>query len=165
MFREMRRKNQALSDEENIAILNKCTSGVLAVCEDDGYPYAVPLSYVYDDSKIFFHCALTGHKLDAIANSDKVSFCVIDSDNVVSERFTTRFRSVIIFGRARILDDEAEKLNALEKLAARYSPDHEEARLQEIDKKIKLLHMVEISIEHMTGKESGELARERLSQA
>ena len=52
MFREMRRKKQALSNEENLAILMRGTSGVMAVSGDDDYPYAVPLSYVYHDSKI-----------------------------------------------------------------------------------------------------------------
>lgn len=100
MFREMRRKKQVLSLEENIAVLNRGTSGVLAVSGDDGYPYAVPLSYVYHDNTLFFHCAKTGHKLDAIARNEKVSFCVIDKDDVVSAEYTSYFRSVIVFGRA-----------------------------------------------------------------
>ena len=77
MFREMRRNRQILTQAECEAILAACTNGVLAVSGDDGYPYAVPLSYVYRDNKIFFHCAKTGHKLDAIARNEKVSFCVV----------------------------------------------------------------------------------------
>ena len=161
MFREMRRKKQILSLEENIDILNKGTSGVLAVYGDNDYPYAVPLSYVYDDTKIYIHCAKTGHKLDAIARNNKVSFCVVDQDNVVPQEYTTYFRSIIAFGRARILENEAEKRNALEKLAARYSPDHEQGRLQEIDKLINQVCLVEIAIDHLTGKEAIELVREK----
>ena len=164
MFREMRRKNQALSLEECILILNNGTSGVLAVSGDNDYPYAVPLSYVYHDSKIFFHCAISGHKLDAIARNEKVSFCVIDQDNVVPQEYTTYFRSVIVFGKARILEDEAEKRSALEKLAARYSPDYEQGRLQEIDKQLKRVCVVELAIEHMTGKEAIELVRTKQHQ-
>ncbi len=66
MFREMRRKRQALSAQECIALLEKGSSGVLALEGDGGYTYAVPLSYLYEDNKIYFHCAKTGHKLDAI---------------------------------------------------------------------------------------------------
>ena len=66
MFREMRRKKQALSQEACSVVLEKGTSGVLAVSGDNDYPYAVPLSYVYDGEKIYFHCAKSGHKLDAI---------------------------------------------------------------------------------------------------
>ena len=158
MFREMRRKKQALSSEENIAVLNRGTSGVLAVSGDDGYPYAVPLSYVYHDRRIFFHCAKTGHKLDAVARNQKVSFCVIDQDKVVPQESTTYFRSVIVFGKARVLEDEAEKRSALEKLAAKYSPAQEQDRLREIDQQFGRVCVVEITIEHMTGKEAKKLA-------
>ena len=103
MFREMRRKKQALSNEENLAILMRGTSGVMAVSGDDDYPYAVPLSYVYHDSKIYFHCAASGHKLDAMRRNPKVSFCVIDRDEVIPQEYTTYFRSVIVFGTVRIL--------------------------------------------------------------
>lgn len=108
MFREMRRKQQQLSPRENDEILRRCTSGVLAVAGDGGYPYAVPLSYVYQDGKLWFHGAVTGHKLDAVLQNDKVSFCVIDQDEVVPEKLTSAYRSVIVFGRARVLEDEAE---------------------------------------------------------
>ncbi len=83
MFREMRRKRQALDAEEMADVLHKGTSGVLALSGDDGYPYAVPISYVYDGNKIFFHCAKSGHKLDAIHRNAKASFCVIDQDQIV----------------------------------------------------------------------------------
>jgi len=161
MFREMRRKKQILSLQDSIAILNRGTSGVLAVSGDDEYPYAVPLSYVYHGSKLYFHCAKTGHKLDAIVRNNKVSFCVIDADQVVPQEYTTYFRSVIIFGRARILNDEGEKRAALETLAAKYSPNEEQGRLQEIDKLFNQTCLVEIEIDHMTGKESIELVKKR----
>ncbi|NWJ49192.1 MAG: pyridoxamine 5'-phosphate oxidase family protein [Chloroflexi bacterium] len=164
MFREMRRKKQILSLEESIAVLNNGTSGVLAVSGDNDYPYAVPLSYVYHDSKIFFHSSKTGYKLDAIARNNKVSFCVIDQDNVVPEEYTTYFRSVIVFGKARILEDEVEKRSALEILAARYSPDHEQGRLQEIDDLFKPVCVVELAIEYMSGKEAIELVRKKQGQ-
>lgn len=57
MFREMRRKKQVLCQEDCTAILTQGTSGVLALAGDGGYPYAVPLSYVYHNRKIYFHCA------------------------------------------------------------------------------------------------------------
>ncbi|NLL77078.1 MAG: pyridoxamine 5'-phosphate oxidase family protein [Clostridiales bacterium] len=163
MFREMRRKKQILSIEECITILEGGTSGVLALSGDNDYPYAVPLSYVYSDSKIFFHCAKEGHKIDAIARNNKVSFCVIDKDDVLPQKYTTCFRSVIAFGNARILEEENEKRNALEKLAARYSPDHEQGRLQEIDRLFQQVCMIELDIEHLTGKEAIELVREKNS--
>ncbi len=161
MFREMRRKKQILSEGECIDVLQRGTSGVLAVSGDDGYPYAVPLSYAYHDSKIFFHCAKTGHKIDSIARNEKASFCVIDKDSVVPEEYTSYFRSVIVFGKARIIEDEAQARNAIERLAKRYSPEQEQGRLKEIDRLMAQLCMIELDIEHMSGKEAIELVRQK----
>ena len=99
MFRDLRRSRQALSPEECGEILCHGTSGVLALAGDDGYPYAVPLSYVYAGGKLYFHCAKAGHKLDAIARNPKGSFCVIHQDQVVPETYTTHYRTVIAFGK------------------------------------------------------------------
>ena len=93
------------------------------------------LSYVYAGDRIYFHCAKQGHKLDAIARQDKVSFCVIDQDRVVPEAYTSYFRSVIAFGRARILEEEGEVRRAIELLAERYFPEDEAGRLQEIERR------------------------------
>lgn len=161
MFREMRRKNQKMSFEECEATLSRGTSGVLALLGDDGYPYAVPLSYVYHQGKIFFHCAVQGHKIDAIRNCDKASFCVIDQDKVVPEAYTTYFRSVIAFGRIRIMEDPAEKLMAIDRLAARYRPGCEDARKAEIEGALHRMCMLELEIEHLSGKEAIELVRAR----
>lgn len=108
-FRAMRRKRQQLSEEESIGILQKATAGTLALLGDGGYPYAVPISYVYADGKLYFHSALSGHKVDAIKNCDKASFCVIEKDDVQPAKYTTYFRSVIPFGRIHIIEDEQEK--------------------------------------------------------
>lgn len=159
MFRAMRRKKQILSLEECVTVLNGGTSGVLAVDGDDDYPYAIPLSYAYRDFKIFFHCARSGHKLDAIARNEKVSFCVIEQDQVVPQEYTTYFRSVIVFGKARVLEDETEKRTALDILAAKYTPDDEQGRLQEINRLFDQVCMIELIVEHMTGKEAVELVR------
>ena len=158
MFREMRRKRQQLTEAECIEILMKNTSGVFAVLGDNGYPYAVPLSYIYDSGSLYFHCAKSGHKLDAIKNCDKVSFCVIDQDLVVPEKYTTYFRSVIIFGRASVVDQEDEIRSAIEKLAIKYHPDdNKDNRDSVIEKEYKTMCMVKIQIEHITGKEAIEL--------
>lgn len=160
MFREMRRKRQSLSTEECVAILERMPNGTLALYGDDGYPYAVPVSYVYADGKIYFHSAMQGHKVDAVRRNDNVSFCVVEQDDVKPAEFTTYFRSVIVFGKARILTDEDEKRNALCLLADKYS--HGEAGMEaEIAKGFNKLLMVEITVEHITGKEAIELVRKR----
>ena len=159
MFREMRRGRQALSPQECAAVLERGSSGVLAVSGDDGYPYAVPLSYVFYDGKIYFHCALTGHKLDAIRRCDKVSFCVIDQDIVVPEEYATRYRSVIAFGTIRVLEDPEQIRTAIRALADKYSPVGEELREAEIDRFWSALAVLELEIEHLSGKQAIELCR------
>ena len=161
MFRGMRRKKQLLPEAETIAMLQSCTSGVLAVHGDDDYPYAVPLSFAYEDGKLFFHCAKAGHKLEALERSDKASFCVIAADDVVQSTFTTHFRSAIVFGRARVVTDDGEKRHALECLVKKYSPDYLEAADAEIDGDWKRVCVLELAVEHMTGKASIELVRVR----
>ena len=158
MFREMRRKKQLLSEAEAIEILKTSTSGVLGVSGDDGYPYTVPLSHVYQDGKLFFHCAQEGHKIDAITRNDKVSYCVIDQDKVIPEKFATHYRSAIAFGRARILTDEGEKRSALESLVAKYSPDYLVEGLQEIERELHRTCILEMRIEHLTGKAAKDIA-------
>jgi uncharacterized protein len=157
MFREMRRKRQLLSEAETVEMLQSCTSGVLAVQGDDDYPYAVPLSFAYEDGKLFFHAARGGHKLDAIERNEKVSFCVIDADDVVQGSFTTHFRSAIAFGKARIVTDDDERRHALRRLARKYSPDYLEAADSEIEGAWNRVSVVEIDIEHMTGKAALEI--------
>lgn len=160
MFREMRRKKQEIPLEESIAVLMRGTSGVLAVQGDHGYPYAVPISYAYYGTHIYFHCAKAGHKLDAIRRSDKVSFCVVDKDEVVPEEYTSYFRSVIAFGTIRIIENERKKREAIEKLALKYAlTDTADHRNTSIDKEWGSLCMLEMTIEHLTGKEAIELVR------
>ena len=162
MFPAMRRKKQLLSQEETAAVLARGSSGVLALAGEDGYPYAAPLSYVYDGGRLYFHCARSGHKLDAIRRCEKASFCVIDQDQIVPEEYTSYFRSVIAFGRVRILEDEGEKRAAIEKLALKYAPDSTvEDRKQVIQKEWEPLCMLEMELDHVTGKEAIELIQDR----
>jgi nitroimidazol reductase NimA-like FMN-containing flavoprotein (pyridoxamine 5'-phosphate oxidase superfamily) len=158
MFREMRRVKQKLSEADSLGILERGTSGVLAVSGEDGYPYAVPLSYALLNGKIVFHSAAEGHKIDAVKASDKVSFCVIDQDKIVPEKVTTYFRSVIAFGRIHILEAESEKREALEALALKYSlPEDIEGREKEVEGSLSKVCMMELTIDHLSGKEAIEL--------
>ena len=160
MFKEMRRHKQLLNAEETAAVLERGTSGVLALSGEDGYPYAVPLSYVFDGDKLYFHSAKAGHKLEALRRCPKASFCVIDQDQIVPEEYTTYFRSVIAFGTIRELEDEGEKRAAIEKLARKYTPnDTPEGMDAAIRRDWAPLCMLEMTIDHMTGKEAIELVK------
>lgn len=153
MFREMRRKRQALPHEECEAILTDEKTGVLALLGDEGYPYAVPLNFAYADGKIYFHCARSGHKLDAIARCDKASFCVVAEDTILPAEFTTDFRSAVAFGRVRVVEDEGEMRAAVRRLAKKYSPEESDAAAEaEIERGFPALCVLEMTVEHLTGK-------------
>lgn len=154
----MRRHRQELSPEECRKVLERATSGVLAVAGDGGYPYAVPLSYALDGDRLIFHSAREGHKIDAIARCPRASFCVVDQDDVHPAEFTTYYRSVIAFGQMRVIEDDAQKRAAAELLGRRYGPDLPHAACEEeIDRFWAGLCMLELRIEHLSGKQAREL--------
>ena len=163
MFRDMRRKGQQLTVEESEKILREATHGVLAVTGDGGFPYAVPVSHVYKDGKIYFHCARQGHKIDAIKNNPKVSFCVVSRDDVMPRERTTAYISVIAFGEARIVDDEAGLRKIAGLVGEKYSRDFPQECKKETDEVIAAGTMlcVEITVLHLTGKCGKEVLKER----
>lgn len=158
VFRKMRRFKQQLSDDQIAEVLERGKTGILAVIGDGGYPYTVPINYVYADGRIYMHSAMTGHKIDALRADDRASFCVIDADDVVPADYSTNFRSVVAFGRAHIMEDEDGKEAALRLLGDKYNPNQPEALNREVAKGFERLHMIEFEIEHVTGKQSKELA-------
>ena len=151
MWREMRRKNQQLSQEECAQILATGKRGVLAVLGDDGYPYTVPLDYVFDDGRLFFHSAVEGHKLDAIRAYDKCSFCVLSEPEETEGEWWLTWKSVIAFGRVQVIDDEQRKLAYLTEIGYKYFPSEEEAE-GSAARSVNRVEMLELTIEHLSGK-------------
>ena len=158
MKRQMKRIKQLLSTADTEAVLNRCTSGVMGLNGDDGYPYTVPLSYVYSDGKIYFHSGKNGYKVECLMNNPKVSFTVIDEDMIVSEEFTTYFRSAIITGKTRIVDGD-EYYKAFKLIVEKYSGDlSEEVKTKAINE-CKNAYIIAIDITSMTGKEAIEFIK------
>lgn len=158
MFREMRRSGQALGKEECVEILKGATHGVLALHGDDDYPYTVPMSYVYANGRLYFHGAKSGHRFDSVMKDDKASFCVVAMDDVIAEKYTTLYKSVVVFGRIRVLTEKDEIVSSADILAKKYYPgDTPQGRRSEIDKEFGRLAMFEMTVEHMTGKQAREL--------
>ena len=154
MFREMRRKKQQLEEDECLAILDEATSGVLSVLGEGGYPYGVPLSFARVGSTLVFHSAAKGHKVDAVRAHPKASFTVIAQDDVVPSEYNTHYRSVIAFGRVRIVEDRGEKMALLRDLGERYWPGHDSELEAEIAPRFEHMHVLALDIEHLTGKQS-----------
>ena len=153
MFPSMRRTRQEISREENEAVLARGSHGILSLMQPNGYPYALPISYVYEDGTIYMHCAKSGAKIDALNHCDKASFCVVDQDEVIPERFSTNYRSVIAFGTVSIVKDEQTRQHAFEALAKRYSPtESEEKRNAEIASGKNHAEILALQIEKLSGK-------------
>lgn len=151
MFRPMRRSKQQLSREVCVDILQNEPRGVLAVLGDEGYPYTVPLDFVYEDGVIYFHCAKSGHKLDAVRGCDKASFCVIDKGEKSGEDWSYFFNSVVCFGRVKILSEKKDIIKKAALLGKKYYPDQSEAE-QEALKFADKMYILALSVEHMSGK-------------
>lgn len=151
MFRKMRRFNQELPQEKCIEILKAQPRGVMAVHGEDGYPYAFPLDYIYMDGKLYFHCAKEGHKLDAIAADERASFCVMDDGFRKEGEWALNISSIIIFGKVRKIDDAEETVRIVRQLGLKYYPTPESVE-EEIRKAAARVQILEMSIDHMTGK-------------
>lgn len=151
-FPAMRRKRQQLTDAQAQAILEQGQYGVLAVAGVDGWPYAVPLNYAYHDGSIILHCGLEGHKIDALRREPRVSFCVVAESRVIPDRFTDAYRSAIAFGRARLVEDAAERERLCTALALKYCADCADEIPGEIARFASSLAIVVIEVEHLTAK-------------
>lgn len=154
MFRPARRKNKVISDEAIVKLLNSERRGVLAVNGDEGYPYAIPVNYCYDETeqKIFFHGARVGHKVDALKSSDKVCFTVYGNEAIKDLDWAPYMQSVVIFGRCHLMDDVTAADKWLRKFAEKYYPNQESIE-EEISESGKAVQMYVIEIEHLSGKE------------
>ena len=140
-----------LSQEDCVKILTNEPRGVLALLGDYDYPYAIPMSHVYVDGKIYFHGAMMGHKNDAVKKFDKCSYCVMDSGVKNDDGWSYTFNSVIVFGRIKIFTNDDEKIEKLTYLGDKFFPTHEET-VNEISRLLHKTEVFEITIEHMTGK-------------
>ncbi len=154
MFRTVRRKKNEISREEACELLRTSRRGVLAVNGDDGYPYAIPVNYYYDEAngKICFHGARAGYKADALKRCDKVCFTVLGQETVKAESWAPYVKSTVVFGRCHIMEDREEALKTLKRFAMKYYPDEQTAD-EEIRRSEKAVQMFEIEIEHISGKE------------
>ncbi|MGN1318702.1 MAG: pyridoxamine 5'-phosphate oxidase family protein [Lachnospirales bacterium] len=156
MFRKMRRINQQISDEKCIEILKNEPRGFLAVLGDSGYPYSIPLNHYYEDGKLYFHCAKEGHKIDAIKNNNKVSYCVIDKGTEIEGKRGLDFNSVIVFGKMSILEDKNKIIEYVRKIGLKFfglEPTYIE---NEIEKYKDKVNIIVLEIENMTGKRVNE---------
>lgn len=151
MFREIRRQDRAITGAILDDILREAPYGFLATVSPDGWPYGIPISYVYDGTAVFFHCAIEGHKLDNIAADDRVTFTAVTDAEVLPDKFGTNYKSVVLFGRAREIFDE-EKEAALRLFIEKYSSEFQEAGERYIQGSKEKTRLFRIDVEYRTGK-------------
>ena len=151
MFREMRRKDKEKSTEDITRIIQDGEYGVLSTIGENGYPYSTPLSYTYIDGSIYFHSAKVGEKLDNIAYNENVCFCIVGGTNVLPEKFSTEYESVVIFGKASIVEDE-DKKNVFISILNKYSKNFMKEGLVYIDRAISNTTVIKITIDKVTAK-------------
>lgn len=153
MFREMIRKKRQLSEAECIELLRTQLRGVLSVQGDDGYPYGLPIDHWYceDDGHLYFHCGKVGHKLDAIRRSDKVSYCICEEGCREEGDWALHIRSVIVFGRIRIVEDHKRAMEICRCLSRKFIQDEKYIEREILQSGSRTL-VLELIPEHMTGK-------------
>ena len=152
MYREMRRKDKMLSDNEAVRMLTELSYCTLALLGEDGYTYSVPVSFVYSDGKIFFHSAKAGKKYDSILKNNKISFSAVEKDDIKPKEFTTHYKSVIGFGEIRRLENDEEIRHAMMLLVKKYSPEFMKEGNEYMDRAWNSFYAYEINIAHMTAK-------------
>ena len=153
MFRKVTKVKNEITIEAAKDLLRNNMRGALCVNGDDGYPYAVPMNFYYDKekNKIYFHSAKKGHKIDSIINSDKVCLTTWNDGYVNDGDWAYNISSCVVFGRARLVTDPQITEETLRKFACKYYPTAEEVD-GEIKKGITGVQMIEIEIEHISGK-------------
>ena len=156
----MRRFKQQLPDAEVRQILTRATHGVLSLADEQGTPYGVPMSFVYDGGRtIYFHGARAGHKMECLRSNSRASFCVVALDEVQPAEFTTYYRSAVVSGGIAEVTGHDERMTALRMLGDKYAPGHDSRA--EIAKGWEQVAVVRLEIETMSGKEAIELTRQR----
>lgn len=155
MFRNMRYKERELSREETIELIKSGKDGVLAVHGEDGYPYGVPINYGYYDGKIYIHCrGSESHKLDAIKANPKVCLTVVGKRDLIKEKYTTKYSSAIVFGKAHIISEAEEIVMAMGRMMEGLAPEFVDGAMKCAKDSVKSMVMIEITPEHISGKAS-----------
>jgi uncharacterized protein len=155
---QLRRTDRVMPDERMQAMLAKCLHGRLATVGADGAPYCVPLLYVWDDGQVFLHNTLArGHLRANVDHEPRVCFEIDEAGDVFDYgRFecdsSVAYRSVIVFGRIRVVTDAAAKQRFCEALMAKYGKPGTD-RPKGFFPRLDQITVYAITVERMTGKE------------
>ncbi|WP_419770980.1 MAG: pyridoxamine 5'-phosphate oxidase family protein [Candidatus Marinarcus sp.] len=124
---QIRYKQRVCNDQEKIGLfLSKTRVGVVSMV-DGNVPYAVPVNFVWNEGKVYFHGMGSGKKVDILSKNNPISFTVFEEYGTVSDpmpcKADTAYMSVMIFGNARKVEDFEEAATALQKILDKYMPE------------------------------------------
>lgn len=153
MFRKMRRFKQELSHQDCIEVLRQEPRGVLSLIGENGYPYGIPVDHWYDEESgnLYFHGAREGHKIDAIRNCAKASYCVMDQGFRREGEWALNIKSVVLFGQITLVEDQEKALRVCSNLCRKFTEDEEYLEREQKSAGDRVL-CLELRPEHMTGK-------------
>lgn len=150
-MKKLRRKDRAISKEKAKTLLENAEYGILSVASDKGEPYGVPLNFCIIDNRIYFHSAIEGHKINCIEQNKSVSFCVVGKTEILPDKFSTAYESVVVFGEATEVFNESKQI-ALEGLVRKYSSNFIAKGIKYIDASKEKTRVFKIDIKKITGK-------------
>lgn len=153
-FRPMlRRPERQIPQDDAVKLLKRGEYGVLALgLTENGYPYGVPINYLYFENCLYFHCGLEGHKLEIIKSNPKACFILVLDAKVLPEKHSTAYKSVIAFGRCTLLQGDY-KDEMLLKFGMHFAKNYPEAIKKNIANTGSVTNIIKFEIDHITGKQ------------
>ncbi|MDR2846268.1 MAG: pyridoxamine 5'-phosphate oxidase family protein [Candidatus Methanoplasma sp.] len=149
-------KTHQLTHEEVEQLLSSAQTGVLATLDEEGYPYAVPIQFIYINGKIYVHGLPKGQKIGNILRDGRVSFTTYVAEGLIIGKegnpcdVNTQYKSVVVRGDASFVSDPDVKKEVLLKLTAKYVPQYSSADIP--DKAVRGTGVIEIVPVAITGK-------------
>ena len=149
----VRRQDRLLEKESAYDLLRAGEYGILSMVGENDESYAIPVNYAWDgENAIYIHCAPQGRKLRYLALHPQVSFCIVGQTHVVSHKFTTGYKSIILAGHARTGLPAEERMQALRLILEKYAPNDMETGLKYAEKSFHRTEIIRIDLESMSGK-------------
>lgn len=170
----MRRADREMNKEFACDIVDESRFGVIASLNEDGSPYAVPVSTARDGNVIYIHGACDGRKIENIKRNPAVSIAFVGDVNVpspiekaefreakkeksslgklVSKKFTTEFESAVIFGRAYVVEDDREKTLGLKLISEKYTPENMDYFEAAVEVSLGRTCVIRIELDEISGK-------------
>ncbi|MHB1006985.1 MAG: pyridoxamine 5'-phosphate oxidase family protein [Chloroflexota bacterium] len=140
--------------EKCLEVLRKAPFGRLATARD-GRPYVVPVSFVYHNEKVYFHSSPNGRKMEEIVANPNVCLQADDEVTLIHRdlacTFTVHYYSAHVFGRARVVENPALRLEALQAIVSKFDREGVAPPLTRSDLEANPLVVVEIEPDEISG--------------